>query len=983
MIRSLSVFFVVAASAAELPPAVVAPVDFVRDVQPIFAQHCVSCHGPEKQKSEYRVDVKHIAIRGGDSSSPNIVPGKSGESPLIKYVAGLDDDMLMPPKKSDAKRLTSAQVGTLRRWIDDGAEWPDSASAKVVDKKDWWSLKPIAVNGGSVDAFINAKLAEKGLAMSPEADPRTLIRRLYFDLTGLPPSPEEVSAFVAAYRTDRTYPSYEALVDKLLASPRYGERWARHWLDVVHFGETHGYDKDQPRPNAWPYRDYVIRAFNEDKPYARFVQEQVAGDVLFPGTRDGIEALGFISAGPWDMIGHAEVPEEKIDGKIARHLDRDDMVANTMNTFTSMTVHCAQCHDHKFDPISAEDYYSLQTVFAALDRADRNYYPDDQDQTRFLALEKSRADNERTLAAIEEPLRKKAGDAWTALTRRIEGASKAKQGNSNPDFGYHSAISPTQDVVKWVQLDLGERTALERVTLLPCYDDFNNIGAGFGFPVRFKIEVSDDAEFRSGVTQFWRDLDRTLMADFPNPKLAPVSTHVAKDDGLAGRYVRITATKLAPRQDDFIFALAEVHIFDIAGKNVAAGKAVTALDSIEAPPRWRKTNLTDGIAPVAASPDEKEKLLAEREALLLAGADDSTKAKRATLLAEQKEIAAQLAALPKPAKIFAGTIHRGSGTFKGTAGVPRAITLLARGDVTRPGAPMKAGTIGARFDLAETAPEGERRAALARWLTDKNNALTWRSIVNRVWHYHFGRGIVDTPNDFGRMGGAPTHPELLDWLAASFRDEMGGSFKKLHRAIVLSAAYRQSSATDSEKAREVDGNNTLLWRQNRRKLEAEALRDSILAVAGKLDIKMGGPSFQDFKITHPEHSPHYEYHLADMEDAALHRRSVYRFVARSQQQPWMAALDCADPSMLVDKRNQTITPLQALAQLNNQLMVVMAKHFAARVEKSDGIEEAFCIAFQRPPTAEEKTALTTYTAKHGLANACRLLLNMNEFAFVD
>ena len=982
MIRFLPSFFVAAACAAELPPAAVAPVDFVRDVQPIFAEHCVSCHGEKKQKSEYRVDVKHIALSGGDNSAPNIVPGKSAESPLMKYVAGLDEDMLMPPKKSDAKRLSVAQVGVLRRWIDDGAVWPDSASAKVVDKKDWWSLKPLpAVQGatGGIDGFINAKLAEKGLAMSPEADARTLIRRVYFDITGLPPSPEEVGAFVA----EQSPGKYEALVDRLLASPRYGERWARHWLDVVHFGETHGYDKDQPRPNAWPYRDYVIRAFNEDKPYARFVQEQVAGDVLFPGTRDGIEALGFISAGPWDFIGHAEVPEEKIDGKIARHLDRDDMVANTMNTFTSMTVHCAQCHDHKFDPISAEDYYSLHTVFAALDRTDRKYYPDDKVNAQFLALEKSRTDNESALAGIEEPLRKKAGEAYTALTRRIEGASKAKQGNTNPDFGYHSAISPVQDVVKWVQLDLGERATLERVTLLPCYDDFNNIGAGFGFPVRFKIEVSDDAEFRSGVKQFWRDLDRTLMADFPNPKLAPFSTHVAKDDGLAGRYVRITATKLAPRQNDFIFSLAEVQVFDTAGKNVAAGKAVTALDSIEAPPRWRKANLTDGIAPVAASVDEKEKLIAEREALLLTGCDDATKAKRTALIAAQKDIAAKLAALPAPSRVYAGTIHSGSGTFKGTSGKPRPITLLSRGDVTRPGAPVKAGTIGVRFELAESAPEGERRAALARWLSDKNNALTWRSIVNRVWHYHFGRGLSDTPNDFGRMGGVPTHPELLDWLAASFRDEMGGSFKKLHRTIVLSAAYRQSSASDSAKAREVDGNNTLLWRQNRRKLEAEAVRDSVLAVAGKLDLKMGGPSFQDFKITHPEHSPHYEYHLADMEDAALHRRSVYRFLVRSQQQPWMALFDCADPSMLVDKRNQTITPLQALAQLNNQLMVVMAKHFAARVEKNGGTGEAFRIAFQRTPTEQEKTALADYAAKHGLANACRLIVNMNEFAFVD
>ena len=413
--RSLSVILSAVASAAELPPPAGTAVDFVRDVQPIFAVHCVSCHGEKKQKSEYRVDVKQLALNGGEGSAPNIVPGKSAESPLIKYVAGLDEDLLMPPKTSDVKRLTVEQVGVLRRWIDDGAAWPDSASAKVVDKRDWWSLKPITPtvrDGKSIDTFINTKLAEQGLAMSPEADPRTLIRRLYFDLTGLPPSPETVVAFEEECREGAAVvigqSALERVVDGLLASPRYGERWARHWLDVVHFGETHGYDKDQPRPNAWPYRDYVIRALNEDRPYARFVQEQLAGDVLFPGTRDGIEALGFIAAGPWDLIGHAEVPEEKIDGKIARHLDRDDMVANTINTFCSQTVHCAQCHDHKFDPISAEDYYSLQAVFAALDRADRKYYADDETNAHFLALERSRAGNELALAELEQPLRSKA-----------------------------------------------------------------------------------------------------------------------------------------------------------------------------------------------------------------------------------------------------------------------------------------------------------------------------------------------------------------------------------------------------------------------------------------------------------------------------------------------------------------------------------------------------------------------------------------------
>ena len=315
-----------------------------------------------------------MRLRGGDTG-PVILPKRSDRSLLIRLVTGTDRDRVMPPK---GERLTAAQVAVIRAWIDQGARWPDDGSAGR-RAEDWWSFKPLrrpAVPGPSglnpIDAFIAVKLAEHNLAPTAEADRRTLIRRLYFDLVGLPPTIGEIDEFVNDHAPD----AYEKLVDRLLASPRYGERWARHWLDVVHYGETHGYDKDKPRPNAWPYRDYVIRAFNDDKPYARFVQEQVAGDVLFPGTVDGIEALGFLAAGPWDFIGHEELPESKIDGKIARHLDRDDFVANTIGTFISLTVHCAQCHNHKFDPITQEDYYRLQAVFAAIDRTDRVFDAD-------------------------------------------------------------------------------------------------------------------------------------------------------------------------------------------------------------------------------------------------------------------------------------------------------------------------------------------------------------------------------------------------------------------------------------------------------------------------------------------------------------------------------------------------------------------------------------------------------------------------------
>ncbi len=887
---------------------------------------------------------------------------------------------------------------------------PPAGSATLAERTDWWSVKPLKrsalpaspSDGNPIDAFVLAKLREKGLHSAPVAAPRTLIRRLYFDLTGLPPSPEEVEQFAADCEKESGPSSaYERLVDHLLESPRYGERWARHWLDVVHYGETHGYDKDKPRPNAWPYRDYVIRAFNQDKPYARFIEEQTAGDVLYPGTIDGITGLGFIAAGPWDLIGHMEVPEAKTDGKIARHLDRDDMVQNTIGTFCSLTIGCAQCHYHKFDAISQEDYYSLQAVFAAVDRTELKYYTDPVMMRRFTGLEARHKAAQAELTAIEEPLKAKAGEAYEVLSRRINGASEtaAKTNpNAHPDYGYHSAISKQQDAVKWVQVDLGASIEIDRVELLPCYDDFNKIGAGFGFPVRFKLESSDDAEFKTGVTLLWRRHDETFMNDFKNPGL---NTFIGKQaDGSKGRYVRLTAVKLAPRQNDYILALAEMRVFDADGHNIALGKPVTALDSIEAPPRWRMTNLTDGLAPESQPLEDKKKLQRERDELLVSHADAVTRARWEKLRMEVANASRELDAMPPPLKVYAGGVHYGNGNFRGTGpdgGRPRVIRVLKRGDVNNPGGEAGPGAVQAiaslaglpgRFELPAESSEAERRAALAHWISDTRNSLTWRSIVNRVWQYHFGKGLVETANDFGRMGGTPSHPELLDWLAVTFRDDLGGSLKKLHKLIVLSAAYRQSSAGASDEAKAMDADNRLLWRQNRRKLDAESIHDTVLAISGELDLTMGGSSYKDFVVTHPEHSPHYEYDLHDPEDKACWRRSIYRFIVRSQQQPFMTVMDCADPSMRVEKRNESLSALQALAMMNNGLMVTMARHMAQRVTgEAAGLEaqvrRAFALALCRPPSAEELPPLLEYAKREGLENTCRVLMNLNEFGFVD
>ena len=804
----------------------------------LLLARCSGCHGADGAESGLRLDSRAGLLEGGDFG-PAAVLGKGTASELVRRVRSTADDERMPP---DEDRLSAAEVDALIRWIDAGAPWPGSDAAVLAEdardeRLDHWAWRPIVKHDvpdapaafdplagveparNWIDHFVRGRLVENGLTPSPVADRRTLIRRLSFDLTGLPPTPAEIDAFLG----DDAQDAYERLVDRLLASPRYGERWGRHWLDVVHYGDTHGYDKDKPRPNAWPYRDYVIRSLNADKPYARFVEEQIAGDVLFGDTRDGHEAIGFIAAGPWDVIGHREVPETKTDGKIARHLDRDDMVANTIGTFASVTVHCAQCHAHKFDPVSQEDYYALQAIFAAIDRDDHRFDADPAVGARRRELTASR-------------------EAHTATTRALEAAVRKAAG----------------------------------------------------------------------------------------PRLAEIDA------------------------------------------------ALAALPASDAdPPDGERPSVIEG---------ERKALDDERTALL---ARHTTPEQAARLAAAEhgiRDADLALSELPPQATVYAATSLVRNGE-------PRTIHLLSRGNVLFPTREVGPGTLSliegleSRFALPADHAEGDRRVALARWLTDPANPLIWRSIVNRVWHYHFGRGIVDTPDDFGRMGGEPSHTELLDWLAAELRDG-GGSLKNLHRLIVNCATYRQVSSIRDEAAA-VDADNRLLWRQNRRRLEAEAIRDAVLATAGTLGLTMGGPGWQDFVIEHPEQSPHYRYDLADPRDESTWRRGVYRFVVRSQTQPFMTCLDCADPSMRVANRNESVSALQSLALLNNGFMLVQAERFARRVQREAGgsidaqVRRAFRLALGREPDDVERDTLIVLAEAHGLANTCRAILNLNEFAYVD
>ena len=864
-----------------------------------------------------------------------------------------------------------------------------------------WSLRTITLppvpegETPAIDMLVRTRLAQDGLSLSPTANRATLIRRLSFDLLGLPPSPEEVDAFIADPDPD----AFSHLVDRMLASPHHGERFARFWLDIVHYGDTHGFDKDKPRPNAWHYRDWIVDALNSDMPYARFVTMQLAGDVT--DGDDGVPATGFIAAGPWDFVGHTELREGTTDKDITRSLDRDDMLKTAMSTFCSVTAHCARCHDHKYDPIPSRDYYRLQAVFAGVERADRSYLPTDAraQLARLSAGELALTERETELAAEIE---RSAGPALGSLVAPLTLARTDFERTPAPPveagapaiLGWHSNIEASADVTKWVQVDLGASIELAGVVLVPCHEVYGgHPGPGFGFPLRYRVEISDDPTFAISST-----LADHTTTDVPSPGDEPIWIDASH---LRARYVRVTATKLWERTQDFAFALAELAVFDRESRNVARDAEVTSLDSIEAAPRWSRVDLTDGRSSRAVLDPHWDALRSraraaariavletERAALLERHASEPQRVARTRLAAERARLTAERAAIQPRAAYAAATDFAPIGTFAPPHAI-RAIAVLERGDVRQGGELVGPGALSClpgleyHFAALPEDDEGARRLALANWITDHDNPLTWRSIVNRVWQFHFGRGLVDTPNDFGRLGSMPSHPDLLDWLAARFRDS-GGSLKELHRLILTSATWQQASAND-ERAAHIDAGNRLLWRQNRRRLDAESFRDLALAVSGRLDPSLGGPPEQQFRFE-DDHSPRYLY--ADYDVDLGRRRSLYRMLVRSVPDPFFEALDCADPSLLTPKRNETLTAPHALAIWNDRFVLRHCEHLAARVTRESdelrtAIGRAFVLVISRAPDETELDALEPHARTHGLASACRVILNLDEAMYVD
>ncbi|MBM3784817.1 MAG: DUF1553 domain-containing protein [Acidobacteria bacterium] len=780
----------------------------------ILDANCASCHGAAKMGG---LDLR---TRESALAKGSIVPGKAAESRLIAAVER-QGTLRMPPGKNGLER---ADVATLRNWIDAGAKWTAASNAEP----NWWSFKKLKrPPGASIDEFVDGKLREKGLAPNGMADRRTLIRRAYLDLHGLPPAPAEIAAFVE----DASPDAWPKLIDKLLASPRYGERWGRHWLDVVRYADTGGFETDIYFPNAWRYRDYVIKAFNEDKPFERFVREQIAGDELYPDDLDldgGFKvapsklanldariATGLYTIGP---VYH----EAALFGGQVRYEWLTDAADTTGEAFLGLTFGCARCHNHKFDPITQRDYHSMMAIFAGSEERE-----------------------------------------------------------------------------------------------IPVIPQFNIFGFKSGYPNWLRVEE--------------------------------LKTAIQKIDSAARQRVVNKVRALFPA------AVLEAHAVAVEKRTPAQRELAARLEKAFTEAGLEE-NAQGKDADIPLTPEESKR----RNELIV---ELGKAALKANPVMQTATVLGHAATVPS-----IHITHRGDWRSKGEQVPPAFPAALQAKPIDEI----------ANAKLA-------RRAALANWLTEPDHPLAARVYVNRIWHWHFGRGIVATPNDFGRQGEEPTHPELLDWLASDFLAN-GGSTKRLHKVILLSAAYRRASTHSAANAR-VDAGNLFLWRANRLRMDAETLRDSVLTASGALNTKMGGRPVVPVLGREEYITMWARNQWPEAMDPAEHdRRSVYLYVKRSFPLPMLTTFDAPDTSVSCARREATTVAPQALTLMNGDFMVRQSGRFAERLRAEEPgnpraqIVRAWQIALGRAPREPE---IEKALAAPSLEKLCLVLLNMNEFLYVD
>ena len=926
MIRNLILFILVGCVSAS---AVAQDVQFVRDVQPIFKEHCYSCHGEKKQKSSLRLDIKSEAFKGGDNYGESIVAGSAPDSPLIELVCSDDKDERMPPKGDG---LQKSEIAILSKWIDQGASWPDGIDlTKLEDRLDHWSFKPVSlpvipeVNDktwprGEADRYVLNKLELEKLTPAPEAGPTDWLRRATLDLTGLPPTPNELSAFLADIEDqDSSDSAYEKVVDRLLQSPRYGEQWAQHWLDVVRYADTHGFEVNTERPNAWPYRDYVIDAYNSDKAYDQFVREQLVGDTLGQGA-----ATGFLVTASVLLPG--QIGKDEPSKRLARQDSLDEIVVNIGQTFLGLSVACARCHDHKFDPISQRDYYSMQAFVAGVEYAEREL-DTPAAKARRIKLQQ---------------LKKELAKVQRELTQFVPLAKSGKQ--RLPVNAQVNTDRFTPVKTKRVRFTILATNRLE-----PCIDELEVLDSS-----------GENVALASNGTTVTSSGDTTVAnrheLQFINDKRygnsrSWMSSEVGKGSVTLKFQQEFKIERVVwgrDRDGKFADRLATDYRIEVA--------------------------TDDGWELVADSTDRIKFVDGQNKPLSFStlGLDPDEAKSAAALDKRKKELETKIATLGKSTNVFAGKFRS-----------PDEIHLLSRGDPEQPldrVSPAVLSSLGS-LSLPSDTPESKRRVALADWIASSENPLTARVMVNRIWQGHFGFGLVETASDFGRMGTKPSHPELLDWLAQEFV-RSGWSVKHIHRLLVLSATYRQSTQHHPEGSKK-DAGVRLLWRYPTRRKTAESIRDSILAASGQLNLKMGGPGFNLFKQRGglSGFTP-----IESFKGDGL-RRMIYAHKVRRERDAVFGAFDCPDAGQSTARRIESTTPIQALNLFNSKFVLEQADAFANRIHDEVGddlteqVRRVYLIALNRSPTVDEIADFEPVVRDHGLAVLCRAIFNSNEFLF--
>ncbi|QDT08503.1 PSD1 and planctomycete cytochrome C domain-containing protein [Planctomycetes bacterium K23_9] len=910
---------------------------FEQEILPLLQSHCVDCHGANDPESGLRVDRRSSLIRGGDSGEAALTPNQADGSLLLQLVRGDDADRRMPP---EGESLSTDEIALLSRWIDQGAKWPGQMPGQKdaqddTLQSDHWSLQPFSrpkvprfdQGNNAIDAFINKRLDAAGLTFSPPADSISIARRVSFVLTGLPPS-DSVTG-------DAKERDYATMVDELLASPEYGQRWAQHWLDVIRWAETVGFETNSERKQAWPYRDWVIDAFNSDKPYDQFIREQILGDELGQDA-----ALGFLVAGPANLPGQIGRDEEAM--RQSRQDELDEVIQTVSQGIMGLTIGCARCHNHKFDPILQKDYYSLQAIFAGMSYGDRRLRGEADD--RLTDRVPAEAEKLRSLIAKADSLR-----------------VQKKLRPPLPSFPKETFDPILADGVR-IEIMATNNDGAASLYELQAWTSEHDNGA--------EEDVSKNASSQSSTSRNIALASNGSRVSASSFALANQTRHFDNlIDGSSDRRQAFpwVAAKAGPAWAQVDFA--NSTMINAVAWDTSSGVPVDLVVKVRdvATGQWRA---------VATSRDRMLRTddIRKAESIVIDGLSQKEVKELWSVNQSVNRTRLSVNRLKAGSRVYAARFSEN----------PAATWQLRRGDpmqriaMVPPSTPVVLGALSLGID----APERTRRQALVSQLTSPHHPLTARVIVNRIWQHHFGIGIVETPSDFGKMGSLPSHPQLLDWLASELVDN-NWSLKHIHRLILNSKTFQQSSVPRPA-ALQLDADSRLLWRFPPRRIEAESIRDSILQASGKLNSQMGGRGFNLFQ----QRGGLSDYKPLETFDHEGWRRMIYAHKIRMQSVDVFGTFDCPDAGQMKPRRTQSITPLQSLSLLNSPFVNRQAAFFASRIEDEVGadlnaqIDRAFEIAFSRKATDPERIELIKLVRDEGLMQMCRVLINTSEFLYL-